>query len=150
MKSDIYNITYGTAQGSCLGPLLFILFTNDIHLLTTYSRIILFADDTTLIIFNQSIAEGTFPDQMKIAEIIPLYKGKGSDQLINYRHISLLLTMSKLLKKVIYKCTIKFIDKYKLLYKNQYGFHSKRSCEQAIIELIGNKLEAKNDSSASL
>ena len=102
------------------------------------------------IIFNQSIAEGTFPDQMKIAEIIPLYKGKGSDQLINYRHISLLLTMSKLLKKVIYKCTIKFIDKYKLLYKNQYGFHSKRSCEQAIIELIGNKLEAKNDSSASL
>ena len=48
VKSDFYNITYGTAQGSCLGPLLFILFTYDIHLLPTYSRIILFADDTTL------------------------------------------------------------------------------------------------------
>ena len=48
VKSDIYNISYGTAQGSCLGPLLFILFTNDIHLLPTYSRIILFADDTTM------------------------------------------------------------------------------------------------------
>ena len=35
-------------------------------------------------IFNQSILEGTFPDQMKKAEVIPLYKGKDSDQLINY------------------------------------------------------------------
>ena len=55
IKSDIYNITYGTAQGSCLGPLLFILFTNDIHLLTTYSRIILFADDTTLYSHHRKI-----------------------------------------------------------------------------------------------
>ena len=48
IKSDIFNITYGTAQQSCLGPLLFILFMNDIHLLPTYSTLILFADDTTL------------------------------------------------------------------------------------------------------
>ena len=47
------------------------------------------------ILIYQSISEGIFPDQMKIAEIIPLYKGKGSNQLINYRPISLLLTMSK-------------------------------------------------------
>ena len=50
VKSDRFNITYSTAQGSCLGPLLFIIFVNDIHFLPLYSKIILFADDT--MIFN--------------------------------------------------------------------------------------------------
>ena len=50
MRSESYKITYGAAQGSCLGPLLFIIFMNDIHLLPVYSSIILFPDDTT--IFN--------------------------------------------------------------------------------------------------
>ena len=50
VKSDSYDITYGTAHGSCLGPLLFIIFMNDIQLLPLYSNVILFADDTT--IFN--------------------------------------------------------------------------------------------------
>ena len=49
VRSSVYNVTYGTAQGSCLGPLLFILFCNDIYRLPTYSKIILFADDTTLL-----------------------------------------------------------------------------------------------------
>ena len=47
---DSFNITYGMVQVSCLGPLLFIIFYNDLHLLPLYSKIILFANDTT--IFN--------------------------------------------------------------------------------------------------
>ena len=46
--SDKFNISFGTAQGSCLGPLLFLIFINDVHYLDLYSRLILFADDTTL------------------------------------------------------------------------------------------------------
>ena len=47
--SESYHITYGTAQGSCLGPLLFILFCNDIKLLPLYGKLVLFTDDTTLL-----------------------------------------------------------------------------------------------------
>ena len=46
--SDKFDISFGTAQGSCLGPLLFLIFINDIHYLNLYSRLILFADDTML------------------------------------------------------------------------------------------------------
>ena len=46
--SDTYDITYGTAQGSCLGPLLFIIFCNDIQQLPLIGSLILFADDTML------------------------------------------------------------------------------------------------------
>ena len=48
--SKKFNISYGTVQESGLSPLLFLVFVNDIHHLELYSRIILFADDTT--IFN--------------------------------------------------------------------------------------------------
>ena len=52
VTKESFNISYGTAQGSCLDLLLFILFTNDMHLLPTFSSIILFADNTTL--FNSA------------------------------------------------------------------------------------------------
>ena len=47
--SEKYRISYSTAQGSYLGLLLFVLFCNDLHLLPIYGKLILFADDTTLI-----------------------------------------------------------------------------------------------------
>ena len=53
-----------------------------------------------LIIFNQLLAEGIFPKSMKLTEVIPLYKGKESDKVINYRPIPLLLTISKILEKL--------------------------------------------------
>ena len=49
IKSEWHNITFGTAQGSCLGPLLFMIFCNDIYQLPIFGKLILFTDDTTLI-----------------------------------------------------------------------------------------------------
>ena len=54
-KKTVKSEVYGTAQGSCLGPLIFIVFCNDIHLLPTYRRIIMFADDTILICNHKNI-----------------------------------------------------------------------------------------------
>ena len=88
-------------------------------------------------IFNLSLESGIFPNIMKDAEVVPLYKSKEKDLCVNYRPISLLITISKILEKIVYKRTYNFLDTHGQLYNSQYGFRSKHSCENAISELIG-------------
>ena len=89
------------------------------------------------IIFNKSLQEGSFQDKMKLAEIVPLYKGGDEALSNNYRLISLLLTMSKVLEKVVYARTYNFLEKNNILFNSQYGFRNKHSCNDAISELVG-------------
>ena len=89
------------------------------------------------IIFNLSIKHGVFPDLMKIAEIVPLHKGGDESMCNNYRPISLLITISKILEKVVYKRTYSFLEKNNILFQSQYGFRTKHSCADAIAELMG-------------
>ena len=95
-------------------------------------------------IFNQLIYKGSFPDLMKRVQVIPLYKGKEMDYMINYRPIPLLITLSKLMEKVIYKWLYSFLEMNKTLFSSQYGFWSRHSCEEAILEFGGHILQAKN------
>ena len=46
--SDLMDIQWGVPQGSVLGPLLFIIYTNDLPISLKHSKCILFADDTTI------------------------------------------------------------------------------------------------------
>ena len=88
------------------------------------------------IIFNRSMEEGIFPSEMKKADTVPLYKSKAKDDKNNYRPISL-LTISKLLEKVMHNRTYSFLIKYDQIYNGQYGFRKGHSCQDAIAELIG-------------
>ena len=88
------------------------------------------------IIFNKSLEEGVFPEDMKSADVVPLFKSKDRNECTNYRPISLLLTISKLLEKVVYSRTYKFLEKHNKLYASQYGFREGHSCENAISELV--------------
>ena len=85
------------------------------------------------VIFNQSIYQGVFPDKMKLAEIVALYKGKEYDLIINYRPISLLMTISKVVEKIVYHHLYSFLELNGTLFESQYGFHSQRSCKQALL-----------------
>ena len=89
------------------------------------------------IIFNKSLSEGKFPDLMKLADIVPIHKTKEKFLRTNYRPISLLITVSKLLEKVIYKRTYSFLNNTGQLYQSQYGFRAQHSCENAVEELVG-------------
>ena len=90
------------------------------------------------ILFNNSLDEGLFPQQMKEAFVVPLHKGKSKYETSNYRLISLLMTMSKVLEKIMYKRVYDFLDTNNLIYSSQHSFRNKHSCESAVGELIGN------------
>ena len=104
------------------------------------------------IIFNLSLNTGCFPTKMKYAEIVPLYKSKSKLESSNYRPISLLITISKILEKIIYRRTYEFLDNTNQIYRSQYGFRVKHSCEHAIGELVSNivKNQQKEKFTASL
>ena len=88
------------------------------------------------LLINQVLNTGLFPDTLKIAKVIPIYK-KGDPQLFeNYRPISLLPTISKVLEKIIHKQLSSYFDEYGLSFPNQYGFRPKHSIEYAALELI--------------
>ena len=96
---------------------------------------IIIAPLTTL--FNMSLTQGVFPDCMKLAEIIALYKSKDRELCNNYRPISLLITISKILEKIVYKRVYRFLNSTNQIYDKQYGFRSKHSCENAVSDLVG-------------
>ena len=89
------------------------------------------------IITNASISQGIFPEIMKNALIVPLYKAKNRELVTNYRPISLLLTISKLIEKIVYKQVYDYLNATGQIYTSQYGFRSAHSCEHAIGELLG-------------
>ena len=73
-------------------------------------------------IFNLSIQTNTFSDNIKIAIIKPLYKTNDKQQISNYRPISLLPQISKIVEKIIFNRLSKYIFKHNIINKNQYGF----------------------------
>ena len=95
------------------------------------------------IVYNKSLEEGKFPELMKQADTIPLYKAKNTEDCNNYRPISLLLTMSKILEKLVYSRTVAYLDKHQLFYNSQYGFRKNHSCSDAIMELTSEILKNK-------
>ena len=56
-KSDLCNISVGVPQGSVLGPLLFLMFINDLQFISDVLYSIIFADDTSLFISGNDVAE---------------------------------------------------------------------------------------------
>ena len=97
------------------------------------------------IIFNQSMETGKFPETMKKADVTPLYKSKDEQECTNYRPISLLLTISKLLEKVMYTRTYNFLTYTNQFYNSQYGFRQGHSCENAVGELLAEIIKSKQE-----
>ena len=93
-------------------------------------------------ICNLSFKMGIFPMQLKIANVVPIYKSGNEHIFSNYRPVSMLPVFSKILEKLMYSKLMNFITNNKLLYKYQFGFQKGKSTYMALILLIDKITEA--------
>ena len=101
-------------------------------------------------IINMSLQSGNIPTSMKTAKIIPIYKAKENNILNNYRQISLLPNISKILERVVHKRVYIFMEQNGVLYKNQFGFRSRHTTTDAVSIFYNNTLKSFNKNETTL
>ena len=87
-------------------------------------------------IFNLSYCCGVFPDHMKIAKIIPIFKNGQKTKFTNYRPLSILSQFSKTLEKLFNLRLEHFVDANNILSDSHYGFRPGMTTVHAAAELI--------------
>ena len=97
--------------------------------------IVYYVQPLTLLI-NKSIAQGKFPDELKLAKVLPIYKNEDEQMIQNYRPISVLPFFSKIFEKIISIYITDFIEENGLFYSNQFGFRKSHGTNHAIISLV--------------
>ena len=85
--------------------------------------------------FSNSLAKGTFPEEIKIARITPIYKGRDKENVVNYRLLSVLPIFSKILERIMYKRLYLYFSENNLLYNRQFGFQKGHSTDHANVHL---------------
>lgn len=86
-------------------------------------------------IINVIFKHGTFPSSLKKAKLIPVHKKGDTTDVRNYRPISILSSISKLIEKLFLKRINKYLNKFKLLKPCQFGFRAGSSTNLALLSL---------------
>ena len=86
-------------------------------------------------ITNTSIATGIFPTAWKHALVVPLFKGGDSNDVSQYRPLSLLSILSKILEKIVANQLAHYLESNELLSHTQHGFRSHLSTETALMKV---------------
>ena len=96
-------------------------------------------------IFNLSFSTGIFPTQLKLAKVIPIHKKESKVLCSNYRPISLLSNIDKILEKLMHTRIYEFLDKNSLIYSLQFGFRQHYSTSHALLHLTQTLMNALDD-----
>ena len=86
-------------------------------------------------IVNTSIVTGFFPSLWKYPHVIPLHKKGDKDDVSNFRPISLLPIISKILEKIVANQLMSFLESNMLLASSQHGFRPHLSTETALMKV---------------
>ena len=97
-------------------------------------------------LFNSCMLTSVFPDELKVAKVIPLFKTGNRSDMSNYRPISILPTLSKIFEKLIYNRFYKFFEDNDIIYNCQFGFRQNHSTIHAVQTAINSVVNSLNSS----
>ena len=83
-------------------------------------------------LINQSLESSLFPTAEKIAKVSPCYKSDSHASLDNYRPISVLNILSKVIERIVYNQLTTYLEDHELISQSQYGFRRNRSTQHAV------------------
>lgn len=101
-------------------------------------------------VINSSFKQGVFPNELKTARVVPIFKSGVKTDVSNYRPISLLSSFSKIYEKLMHHRIVEFLELNNTLHDMQYGFRAGRSCEHALLMAQSTLLESMNKKQISL
>ena len=90
--------------------------------------------DSLTLILNQCMTLSCFPDEWKTAKVVPLYKNGQRNIPGNYRPISVLPAISKIMERIQYNQLYSYLTKFELLSDSQYGFRKFHSTASALLD----------------
>ena len=124
--SNVYHLLHGLSSNKAIG-------VDKIS-----SKIIKIAapaiSDSLTYIFNQAITLSLFPHEWKTARVIPLYKNGQRNLPGNYRPISVLPVISKIMERILYDQLYNYLTKFELLSDCQFGFRKFHSTATALLD----------------
>ena len=101
-----------------------------------YHRTKTAANEVAYKCYRNKLNQGVFPEELKTANVLPLYKADDPMLFNNYRPVSLLTVLSKVFEKIMYNRLLNFLDTYNILFKNQFGFRKNHSTYMATMLLM--------------
>ena len=87
-------------------------------------------------ICNLSVQEDTFPNEMRIAYVPPLFKSDDPEIFYNYRAVSVLCSLSKIFETVRHNRVIDYLNKCKILFWYQFRFLKCHSTYMSLMVLM--------------
>jgi exonuclease III len=96
-------------------------------------------------IINTSIEKGIYPSTWKIAKVVSLHKGGSLSDLNNFRPISILSVISKVIERHVHDSLYKYLTQHSLLCKSQFGFRKGYSCFTCLSSMVSDWLENINN-----
>ena len=101
------------------------------------------------ILFKQSLAEGCVPLDWRAANVMPIFKKGSRNKPENYRPVSLISQLSKVMESIIRDAIVEHLDRHNLVLDSQHGFQRGRSCTTNLLVFL-DKVSLAVDNSVSV